>query len=410
VPEARPPQVLLEPVLAAGPRRRKVDLQIHLSETGITDLRLYHNGVAVFGDLKPKGRTVATTLTLVSGPNRVYALASREGSIDGRSKEILLNYDGPTPGRVHVLALGVSKYRTQALRYAEKDAQAVAAFLRRQGMSLGPIQSMEPIVLVNDDVRKEEVERKFQELRGRVRGRPEDTVVVFMAGHTDIRGGFFCLLLPTAELPAGPEIVALRGPVQGQPARRPGLVLEDSTILPYSIIHSNLRFVAALNRLVIVDACQAEALFEDPGVRASVQRRIRQSAERDAHPARTSYILATRRGERAAEAEELEHGLLTYVLLRGMGEPNLRPLNGLPIFEQFPNADLDHDGWVQTRELRQYADMTIPVLSRRFPNLVLRGNVAADLARTESTLTQEFEGVSFPLVEIAPPVLPAGAR
>ncbi len=311
---------------------------------------------------------------------------------------------------MHVLALGVSKYKTQALRYAEKDARAMAAFLRRQGMSPGPIPALEPIVLVNDGVRKEDVERKFQELRARVRGRPEDTVVVFMAGHTDIRGGFFCLLLPPAELPAGPEIVALRGPAQGQPARRPGLVLEDSTLLPYSIIHSNLRFVAALNRLVIVDACQAEALFEDPGVRASFQRRVRQSAERDAHPARTSYILATRRGERAAEAEELEHGLLTYVLLRGMGEAGLRPLIGLPIFEQFPNADLDHDGWVQTRELRQYADMTIPVLSRRFPNLVLRGNVAADLARTDSTLTQEFEGVSFPLVEIAPPSVRAGAH
>ena len=67
VPEARPPQVILEPVLAAGPRRRQVDLRINLSETAITDLRLYHNGVAVLGDLKPKGRTVAATLTLVSG-------------------------------------------------------------------------------------------------------------------------------------------------------------------------------------------------------------------------------------------------------------------------------------------------------------------------------------------------------
>ena len=336
VPKARPPQVILEPVSASGPGRRQVDLQIRLSEAGITDLRLYHNGVAVFGDLKPEGRTVAATLTLVSGPNRIYALAGREGSIDGRSKEILLNYDGPTPGRLHVLALGISKYQTQALRYAEKDAQAVAAFLRQRGVSLGPIQSMEPIVLVNDDVRKEEVERKFQELRGRVRGRPEDTVVVFIAGHTDIRGGFFCLLLPTAELPAGPDIVALRGPVQGQAAHRPGLVLEDPTILPYAIIHSNLRFVEALNRLVIVDACQAEALFEDPGVRASVQRRIRRLAERDAHPARTSYILATRRGERAAEAEELEHGLLTYVLLRGMGEFGLRRSTTCPSLSSFP--------------------------------------------------------------------------
>ena len=201
MPRARPPQVILEPPSSRGPGRRQVDLQIRLSEAGITDLRLYHNGVAVLGDLRPEGRTRAATITLVSGPNRIYALAGREGSIDGRSKEIVLNYDGPTPGRVHVLALGVSKYQTQALRYAEKDARAVAAFLHQRGVNLGPNQSMEPIVLVDEDVRKEDVERKFQELRSRVQGRPEDTVVVFLAGHTDIRSGFFCLLLPTAELP-----------------------------------------------------------------------------------------------------------------------------------------------------------------------------------------------------------------
>ncbi len=406
VPEAPPPQLILEPVSTLGPGRRQVDVQIRVSEAGITDLRLYHNGVAVFADQKPGDRTVTATLTLVSGPNRIYALAGREGSIDGRSKELLLNYDGQTPGRVHVLALGVSKYRTQALRYAEKDAVAVAAFLRQRGVGIGPNQSMAPIVLLNDDVQREEVEKEFQELRSRVRGRPEDTVVVFLAGHTDIRGGFFCLLLPRAELPAGPDIVAQRG--QDPPARRPGIALRDPTVLPYAIIHSNLRFVEALNRLVIVDACQAEALFDDPGVRASVQRRIRHSAERDAHPARTSYILATRRGERAAEAEELEHGLLTYVLLRGMGEPGLRPLNDMPILDRFPNADLDHDGWVQTGELRQYAGMTIPVLSQRFPNLVLRGNVAANPLKSDSAITQDFEGVSFPLIEIAPPS--AGAR
>ena len=93
-----------------------------------------------------------------------------------------------------------------------------------------------------------------------------------------------------------------------------------------------------------------------------------------------------------------------------MGEPGLRPLSDMPILECFPNADFDHDGWVQTGELRQYADMTIPFLSSRFPNLVLRGNVVAGLARTERAMTQEFEGVSFPLIEIAQPTKRADAR
>jgi len=410
VPDARPPQVILEPVSPRGLKRRQVDVQIRLSETGITDLRLYHNGVAVFSDLKPDGHTAVATVTLVSGRNTLYALAGRQGTIDGRSNEIVLDYDGLTPGRVHVLALGVSKYQTQALRYAAKDAQAVAAFLNQRSAGPGSNQALAPIVLVDEQVRKVEVEARFQELRRQVRGRPEDTVVVFVAGHTDIRQGFLCLLLPTAKLPAGPDLVALRGAEDALPRRPPGLVLEDSTVLPYALIHNNLRFIEALNRLVIVDACQAEAIFDDPAVRASVKRLVRRSAARDAHPARTSYILATRRGERAAESEELEHGLLTYVLLRGMGEQGLRPVVDLPILEQFPNADLDHDGLVQTGELRQYAKTTIPVLAERFPNLVLRGNEPAEAARTEATPTPEFEGVSFPLVELAAPPVRSGVR
>jgi WD40 repeat protein len=413
VPSARPPRIILEPVAPGNPRRRQVELKVRLSDPRITDLRLYHNGVGVPGDLKPEDGGATVTVTLVSGANRFYAMAGQEGSIDGRSDEIVLNYDGPTPGQVHVLALGVSKYQAQALRYAEKDARAMAAFLSRRGVRVAPAQATAPIVMVDHDVQKDEVERKFQELRGRVRGRPEDTVVVFLAGHTDIRGGFFCLLLPAAEMPAGPGGVAPPGPAaQGTPPRRPGQALTDPTVLPYAVIHRTLRFVEALNRLVIVDACQAEALFDDPGVRASVQRNIRRSAEHDAHPARTSYILATRRGERAAEAEALEHGLLTYVLLRGMGESGLRPLDDLPVLAQFPNADLDHDGWVQTGELRRYVGMTIPAFSGRFPNLVLRGGAGALAggASAGASLSQESEGASVPLIEMPAPSGGAAAR
>jgi len=34
----------------------------------------------------------------------------------------------------------------------------------------------------------------------------------------------------------------------------------------------------------------------------------------------------------------------------------------------------------------------------------------ANETKPDSTLTQEFEGVSFPLIEIAPPPVRAGAR
>jgi WD40 repeat protein/uncharacterized caspase-like protein len=408
ISQSSPPQIIVEPVSPPSPKQRRVNLKIRVSEEGISDLRLYQNGVAVQGDLKRHGKTMETSVVLVSGPNRIYALAGRPGSIDGRSNQLDLVYDGQTPGRTHILALGVSRYQTQALQFADKDARAVAGFLRQKKLEGNPPPANQPIVLVNDEVSWETVTKGFQELRRRVRGRPEDTVIVFLAGHTDVRQGYFCLLLPTAILPDGPPIVALRGPAGDQPrtpqAKSP---IEDSSVLPYGMIHNNLAYLDALNRLVIIDACQAEALFDDPRVRTKVRRTLRGLAEREAHVARTSYILATRRGEReqAAESELLEHGLLTYTLLRGMGETGLRKLKpNLPIFTQYPTADLDRDGWVATGELRQYSEMIVPMLIERYPELVLRGPRESLDRNPRAALSQDSEASSsFPLIEAPAP-------
>jgi hypothetical protein len=336
--------------------------------------------------------------------SRPLDAAGHAASVDGRSNQLDLDYAGPTPGQTHVLALGVSKYQTQALRFADKDAEGIGAFLRRTGN--GGALGSEPIVLVNEGVTQDAVESAFTELRRRARGQPEDTVVVFLAGHTDIRRELFCLLLPSAQLPAGPEIVALRGPVGGLARPRVPLPINDRSVLPYFMIYRNLSFLDALQRLVIIDACQAEAIFDDPAVRIESRRRLRRQVESESYPARTSYILATRRGEREPEASELGHGLLTYVLLRGMGGADLRPRPDVAIFQQYPTADLDRDGWIQTGELQEYARLTIPALSKKFPDLVLRGRAAgagAVAAESEAAMSPAFDrSASFALIE-APP-------
>ena len=113
---------------------------------------------------------------------------------------------------------------------ADQDARAIAAFLERTGIGGGAAIS-QPIVLVNDQVTRAGVDRAFGELLHRVRGRPEDTVVVFLAGHTAVPRGLFGLLLPTAELPAGPDRVALRGPVGDLPRGvRSPLPTDDPTV------------------------------------------------------------------------------------------------------------------------------------------------------------------------------------
>ncbi len=173
-------------------------------------------------DVEADRSVVNATVTLLRGKtNRIYAMASREteqetpggpspepASIDGLSNFLDLEYDGPAPdGRTHVLALGISAYQGQPLRYADEDARAIAGFLSRQG------RGTEPIVRVNKQVTIAAVEKAFEDLRKQAN--PEDTVVVFLAGHTTINRGRFSLLLPSAPLPdppRNPGQLALRAP------------------------------------------------------------------------------------------------------------------------------------------------------------------------------------------------------
>jgi hypothetical protein len=209
--------------------------------------------------------------------------------------------------------------------------------------------------------------------------------------------------------PEGPEFVALRGPQNNQgagprPDQKNPPPLQDKTVLPYALIHVNLSFVDALQRLVIVDACQAEAIFDDPTVRMKRRRTMRNLAETDAYKARTSYIMAARRGERAGEAERLKHGLLTYALLRGIGRTGMGPNPDLPLFQEFPSADMNKDGWVETGELKQYADVTVPRLAQSFPDLVLRGERGAAPEDPTAAVAQTSEQTSsFRLVEVSGP-------
>ena len=404
------PRLIVEPISALGPRRREVVLRIRSSTPDVKDLRLYHNGasldLAAMPGLKRSGADCEVTIRLVHGKNEIYALGSRQvdalregGSPEAISNRIELDCREKPPGRLHVVALGISEYRAQALRYADKDAETIAGFLRSKAPE--GTSASNPIVLLDRNVTPQAVDDAFVKLRDRVRGRPEDTVVVFLAGHATVRRGHFCLLLPDADLPDAPTArteLAFRGPVEARP-QSPLSPLRDPTVLDYRSIHAQLAFVEALQRLVIVDACEAEAIYDVVDNRTSARRAFHRLVDDLSHRARTSYILATRRGERSAEPAELEHGLLTYALLRGMGAPELKPAAELDIFRARPGADLDGDGWIQADELRRYAGEVVPALADRFQG-PSRGGATRGLPEPPASLASDVDNSgSFRLIE-----------
>ena len=337
-------------------------LTVTLGATDLKDVRLYHNDVLIpytaVGPLEDMKFDVEAPL--VPDRNRFYVMASREGAYDACSKIVEVDYAAPRErGQVHVIAIGVGSYQLRKLEFAIRDAQQLSEVLYDRGADAKG-QRGTSIVLADNRVTEESIEKSFDEIARRVEDRPQDTVVVFLAGHTGVFASpeGFSLLLPTFPFPeTDPLRVATRGVDDAI-----GSKVDPRFVLAYSSIASKLARLRALQRLVIVDACQAEAILEDKRVRA-IQKWIEVSSRR----VRTSYLMAARRGEAALEAGPLRHGLLTYALLRAMGavaldgEPKEVATLGLR-----GNADFNNDGFLATSELDAYIKEVLPRLASIF--------------------------------------------
>lgn len=402
-PRRAPPRLTIEqpdqPVTAG----RLAHLAIGVGEPGLVNVRLYQNGIPVQtgDDFTPAtGRRLVTApIRLRHGLNRFHVMAGRPGSteVEGRSETLEIRYDGPdSPGQLHILALGVSRYRDPArsLQFADRDARQLADFLHRSGIRASGTPGMQ-IVLTDDEVTETRVDEAFLRIRDRVKGRPEDTVAVFLAGHADTFNDRFYLLLPSFRFDSRTG----RGPRSARPLEIPA-----RSVLPYVALHRNLVRLGALQRVVMIDACQAESIRDDPGVRL-----LQELVDTEAHRAKTAYLLAARRGEPAGEVAALAHGLMTYALLKGMGESRLETVPGLTLFDELPTADKNRDGIVTTDELRWYTALALPRLASTFPQLVKRAGAGPQgpSFRPAANLAQDpriqASPTSFPLVEIDHP-------
>ncbi|MDX2039328.1 MAG: caspase family protein [Isosphaeraceae bacterium] len=355
---AERPRLAIDPPAGIKAENGEAELTIHLSGPDLQDLRVYQDGIPIRDSddiqLVADRRAGRVKVKLHNGTNRFYAMAGRPGTIDGRSNVVELRFDEPDPpGELHVLALGVGDYdkENRKLEFAKTDAIDIAEFLHSKG-----VRASEGLtyVLRDDEVNEASVTEKLRMLRNRVRDRPQDTVAVFLAGHTDMVGNRFSLLLPEF---AFSEVAGTLNP--------------RGTFLEFSTIYRYVAFLGCQNRLMIVDACRSGEIFNDPRVQY-----VRREFDSDAHKGKTSYILAARKGEVAGESAVLGHGLLTYALLKGMGAPNLSEVSFTDVFERYPTADRDRNKVVTAEELRWYADLTVPKLSRETPLLVQRSGVS----------------------------------
>ncbi|MDX6611437.1 MAG: hypothetical protein QOD75_623 [Blastocatellia bacterium] len=325
--------------------------------SGARDLRLFRNGSLVrvwHGDVL-KGQAAVTfeeDITVTAGANRLTAYAFNNDNV--KSKDAPLMVTGAETlkraGKAYIIAIGINTYANSQynLKYAVADAEGFAAEVRARQMQVARFERIEVVPLLNENATKANILSALRRLAGATeppsmkvssldrlqRAEPEDTVIIYFAGHGTAQAQRFYLI---------PHDLGYQG--DRTQLNEQGL----QTILASSISDEELqRAVEGLDAdhlLLIIDACNSGQALE-----AEEKRRGPMNSKGLAQLAyeKGMYILTAAQSYQAAlEASQLGHGLLTYALV----EEGLKT----PVADNGP-----HDGVLSVREWLDFATERVP--------------------------------------------------
>ena len=322
-----------DPAADIASRKVKVKIEIadapadqgHPQGTGARDLRLFRNGSLVkvwHGDVlngKP-AVTLEEEVTLAAGANRLTAYAFNKDNV--KSKDAQLPLTGAESlkraGTAYIIAIGINEYANEQynLKYAVADAESFSAEVRLRQTQVGHFERIEVVPLLNEEATKANILSALKRLAGAdgapslkagpldrlKRAEPEDTVIIYFAGHGTAQAQRFYLI------PRDLGYTGARNRLNEQ-----GL----ETILSHSIsdleLEEAVEGLDANHLLLIIDACNSGQALE-----AEEKRRGPMNSKGLAQLAyeKGMYILTAAQSYQAAlEAAQLGHGLLTYALV-----------------------------------------------------------------------------------------------
>jgi WD40 repeat protein/uncharacterized caspase-like protein len=334
--------------------------------TGARDVRLFRNGSLVkvwHGDVL-KGQpsvSLEEEITVKAGPNRLVAYAFNRDNV--KSKDAPLVFTGADSlkrkGTAYIIAVGVNEYENSQynLKYATADAQSFGDEVRKRQTQIGEFERVEVVQLFDKDATKANILAAIKRLSGETgppslkagpldalkRVEPEDTVIIYYAGHGTAQAQRFYLI---------PHDLGYTGD-------RTKLTEEGlKTILAHSI--SDLELEAAVegldagHLLLIIDACNSGQALE-----AEEKRRGPMNSKGLAQLAyeKGMYILTAAQSFQAAlEAAQLGHGYLTYALVEeGLKSPvaDTEPKDGVLIAREWLNFATERVPQMQEAKMAQ---------------------------------------------------------
>ncbi len=208
-----------------------------------------------------------------------------------------------TTGQTYAVVIGISDYQalsyaTGDLRFADRDARQVAAFLRSKPGGNVPASHIR--LLTNGQATQAKIKQALTLFQ---QAGTNDRVILYFSGHG----------MPDSFVPYD---------------ARPG---DKNKLLTYRAIKAAFHDVKAVTKLCIADACLSGGITRQQTSRSTIAGPVSDGSN-------VAMLLASRSTQNAVEDGRLAGGAFTYFLLRG--------LTG--------SGDLDGNRIVTIRELHQY--------------------------------------------------------
>jgi hypothetical protein len=353
----------------------KLELTLEVEDQGggKTAPVLRHNGTRVESTAPPRidGKRLRQdfAVLLVPGENRLTAVASSgNNAFESDPAEIVVRYAGPADKpRLFVLCVGINDYAepTFALKYAVNDARALHEVFTERGKSGGVYAEVRPTLLLNRDASRDGIRKAFEAIAAQAR--PQDVLVVAMAGHGVTSNGLYRFIPADFRKNADKTL--------DEDVRNQGIGND--------VLGEYLRSVKALKKVLILDTCQSGGAVklllagrEPNGLRDATERMNRSEG--------VFVIAASVSSQEAKEVDALGHGLLTYTLLAAVNAVDKGPLADRGLKATAPGGMVDVFSWFN------YATNQMPELMKKYYG-------------REQDVEPGISGTSFPLLPARKP-------
>ncbi|MDQ6652611.1 MAG: hypothetical protein M3Y84_07685, partial [Acidobacteriota bacterium] len=185
--------------------------------SGARDVRLFRNGSLVkvwHGDVLNGQTAVALEeeVTVAAGINRLTAYAFNKDNVKSQDAQLPLTgaESLKRAGTAYIIAVGLNEYANAQynLKYAVADAQSFGEEVRLRQAQVGRFEHIEVVPLLNEDATKANIISVLKRLAGvsgppslkanpldrLKRAEPEDTVIIYFAGHGTAQAQRFYLI------------------------------------------------------------------------------------------------------------------------------------------------------------------------------------------------------------------------